>query len=305
MAENVQWLASYDSSAKIAVWAHNAHLGASGDMWTVRPMGTYLRSTFGSDYYVIGQTFGSGTVRALVAHKGLQSIPVAARQNDTIAALFAPLHSVAFVDLRDLPKNGALHHYFAGEHGIQEIGAMMDPQQSDEFKLPMVVPNFFDGLVYVPTSTATTDGSSYSEMHREIHAGRATWQSSGVGFDEVAIQAGATGATLTNGDGLNATPNMLLQRFDAAAYAGRTVHVKGEVELRDLLGFVMPYADAAQTNSSIMLSSQGDEIVRAANAKWLPFEVTLKVPQNAAFIDAGVWAEGLGTIAVRNASISP
>ena len=231
-------------------------------------------------------------------------MPVPATQNDTISALFAPLHSVAFVDLRGVPKASALQQYFAGHHGIEEIGATIDPQHPENQKLPMVVPNFFDGLVYVPTSTAATDGSSYSEMHREIRADGAIWQVSGVGFDDVTVKTSATGATLANSDGLNATPNTLLQRFDAAAYAGQTVCVKGEVQLRDLLGFVVPIADVARANGSVILSSQGDEAGQATNGKWVPFVVTLKIPQNASFIDAGFWAEGLGTVGIRNISVT-
>jgi erythromycin esterase len=304
MAENVKWLASYEPSARIAVWAHNGHIGASGDVWRSRPMGFYLRSAFGPDYYAIGQTFGSGTVRAFVAGHGLQSVAVPATQNDAISALFAPLHSAAFVDLRDIPKASALEQYFAGYHGIEEIGATIDPQHPESQKLPMVVPNFFDGLVYVPTSTAATDGSSYSEMHREIRAGGAIWQVSGVGFDDVTVKAGPAIATLANSDGLNATPTTLVQHFDAAAYTGRTVRVKGEVQLSDLLGFVVPIAEVARANGSVILSSQGDETGEATNGKWVPFVITLEVPQKASFIDAGFWAEGLGGAAVRNISIT-
>lgn len=304
MAENVRWLASYYPSAKIALWAHNGHISASSDAWSYRPMGSYLRSTFGPDYYAIGQTFGSGTVRALVAHHGLQSVPVPAAQNDTVSALFGPLHSVAFVDLRDLPKGSALQQYFAGQHGIEVIGATIDPQHPEYQKLPMVVPDSFDGLVYVPTSTAATDGSNYLQMRREARAGSARWQISGVGFDDVTVQAGATDATLSNGDALNATPNMLLQRFDAAPYAGQTVRVKGEIQLRGLLGFVVPFAEVAGINDSVIASAQADEIVASANPNWLPFVMTLKVPQKASYVNAGFWAEGLGSVRVRNISIT-
>lgn len=105
-------------------------------------------------------------------------------------------------------------------------------------------------------------------------------------------------------DDLNATPNTLMQRFDAAPYAGQTVRVKGEMRLRDLLGFVVPAADVARANGSVILSSRGDEAGPGTNGKWVPFIVMLKVPQDASFIDAGFWAEGLGGASVRNISIA-
>ena len=83
MAENVEWLATERyPRAKIALWAHNFHVSASGGPNVYESMGTYLRRQFGADYYTIGQTFGSGTIRAVVKGHGLQPVAIPAAPND-------------------------------------------------------------------------------------------------------------------------------------------------------------------------------------------------------------------------------
>ena len=83
MASNVEWLAAQYPDAKIALWAHNGHVGTTPEL-SYRPMGSYLRQALGPAYYVIGQTFGSGTVRAVVSGHGLQSVRVPLNPGDTM-----------------------------------------------------------------------------------------------------------------------------------------------------------------------------------------------------------------------------
>ena len=302
MAQNTEWLAAHYPHAKIALWAHNGHVGSTWYELSYHTMGTYLRRAFGADYYVIGQTFGSGTVRAIVRGHGLQPVPVPANPNDTIAALFAPLDAAAFVNLRGLRAGSALQTYFSTQHGIEEIGATIDPQHPEYQKLGMVIPNSFDGLVYVPTSTAATNGISISKMRRDVHENGTTWQVSGVGFDDVTISTSPSGALLTNRDGLNSTPNTLARRFDAAPYAGQSVRVTGEARRDDLLGFTYTMAKVTGSNGSTMTYLQGEQI--GATENWVPFTLQLKVPAHAAFIDAGFSAWGLGSVEVRNLAVS-
>ncbi len=302
MAQNVEWLAAHYPHEKIALWAHNGHVGASSNELSYPTMGTYLRRAFGRDYYVIGQTFGSGTVRAIVSGHGLQSVPVPANPNETTAALFAPLDAAAFVDLRGLRAGSALQTYFSTQHGIEEIGAMIDPQHPEYQKLPMVIPNSFDGLVYVPTSTAATDGTSVLQMRRDVRENGATWQVSGVGFDDVTLSTSPSGALLTNRDGLNATSNALMRRFDAAPYVGQSVRVTGEVRRDDLLGFAFTMAQVTGADGSLVMGPRSDQIGTTQN--WIPFTMQLNVPAHAAFIDVRFLAWGLGSVEVRNLTVS-
>jgi erythromycin esterase len=302
MAQNVEWLATQAyPHAKIALWAHNGHIGATAEL-SYHSMGTYLRRRFGADYYTIGQTFGSGTVRAAVRGQGLKAVTIPPTPNDTIAALFGPLDAVAFLDLRGLPRGSPLQSYFSSSHGIEEIGGAIDPQHPP-YPMQIVVPNSFDGLVYVPISTASTYGVGPLSMHRDIMQSGADWRISGIGYDDVTASPTSNGAKLTNDDGLNGTPQRLVLRVDAAPYIGQSVRVSGEFRRDDLLGYALPVAQAATGSGSVVEAVSGNVLGPAAGSDWMPFTLILKVPKEAAVIDAGIQTEGLGSVEVRNITV--
>jgi erythromycin esterase len=305
MAENLKWLVAFHPDAKIAVWAHNYHIGTSAKELPSRPMGSYLRAAFGRGYYAIGQTFGSGTVRAIVSPHGLQAVTVPLSPGDTIAAAFRWLNgTAAFIDLRGLAATGALQAFFSTDRSIEEIGATIDPLHP-AYVVPMIVPNMFDGLVYIPVSTAATDGSRYSEMQREIRTkGGSVWEVSGLGFNDVTAEPSTDSATLANSDALNSSTNQLLRRFDAAGYAGVTVRVTGETRAKGLLGFVYPFSQAVAPSGSVASSSQGKATSGAGDNTWQKFAINLNVPRNARFVDVGFWAEGLGSVEVRKLKVT-
>ena len=305
MAENLKWLAAFYADAKIAVWAHNYHIGTSAKELPSRPMGSYLRAAFGPGYYAIGQTFGSGTVRAIVSPHGLQVVNVPLSPGDTIAAAFKWLNeAAAFIDLRGLGATGALQTFFSTDRSVEEIGATIDPLHP-AYVVPMIVPNMFDGLVYIPVSTAAIEGSHYSEMQREIRTkDGSAWEVSGLGFDDVTALASTDSATLTNSDALNSSPNQLLRRFDAERFDGVTVRVTGETRAKGLLGFVYPFSEAVAPSGSVVRSSEGKATSGSGNDAWQPFVMNLDIPRNARFVDVGFWAEGLGTVEVRNLEVT-
>ena len=305
MAANLKWYAAVHPSARIAIWAHNYHIAADSSGLTARPMGAYLRSAFGSNYYAIAQTFGGGSLRAIVDSRGLVATTVPPSPGDTIRALFGWLKAAAaFIDFRGLREAGALKTFFSTERSIELIGATIDPLHP-AYVVPMIVPKSYDGLVYVPVSTAATDGSNYRAMHREIESSDGNaWEISGVGFDTLTATAMADGAIIGNLDGLNASPYTLLRRINASNFAGTTVRVTGEVRSSDLLGFVYPTAAAVADGNSVTTSRQGDPMSGVWNGTWMPFAIELKVPQGSRFIDAGFWAEGVGTVAIQNVAVT-
>lgn len=307
MAENLAWLATKKyPHAKIALWAHNFHVGAGtgAEISTPahRPMGSYLRERFGADYYTIGQTFGGGTIRAIVKGHGLQSVAISPQPGDSIAALFGPLDAIAFLDLRGLTSGSALESYFAQERGIEQIGSMAI--EGMDGRVQMLVPAAYDGLVYVPTSTASTNGAHPAQWRREITENGLPWEVTGDGFDEVTISQIADGAALSNGDEFNAMPNNLLQRFDATPYHGRTIRVSGEARRSNLVGFAFPWVQAVKTGGSEAASAWGHAITSQSGDSWVPFVMKLAVPANSQYIEAGIASSGLGSAEVRNVTVS-
>ncbi len=305
MAENAEWLASKEfPRAKIALWAHNLHVSASVRPPADRSMGSYLRERFGADYYTIGQTFGSGTVRAIVRGRGLQSVAVPPKPGDSIAALFGPLNAIAFLDLRQLKSDGALHSYFSEERSIEQIGGGVASAQGIDGRRQMLVPDAYDGLVYVPTSTASAYATPPSRMQRVVSENGQPRVVAGPGFDDVAISDIAHGAALSNRDGFDGLPNQLLRRFDAAPYRGRTVRVSGEARRVNLLGFTFPFARAVSASGSVVTMAVGAAVNAQAGDAWVPFVLTLSLPPNARHIDAGIGSAGLGSAEVRNVTIT-
>ena len=64
MAANTRWLREHRSrSGRIAVWAHQEHVGHAPSVWTTTrdTMGMYLERDLGAEYVVIGTLTGSGT----------------------------------------------------------------------------------------------------------------------------------------------------------------------------------------------------------------------------------------------------
>ena len=302
MAQNVEWIAALHPHEKIAVWAHNGHVGAASP-FGYRQMGAYLREAFGENYYVIGQTFGSGTVRAGVRGRGLQAVPVPPNPADTIVELFGPLNGAAFVDLRGLKTGSALQTFFSTPRSVEEIGSQMDPQRPGEEKASIGLPDSFDGLVYIPTSTASVSGTDSLHMRREFRS-NGTWETFGVGFDDVTASVSANGASLTNADELNSAPIFFLRYFGAALYAGQTVQITGELRRDNLIGMTIPFVEVVASDDSTLLSSQGKQIGDTADGTWMPFTLTVKVPQGSARIDAGLMAEGLGSVDIRNLKVA-
>jgi erythromycin esterase len=71
MAENVEWILNEEGlGTRMMLWAHNSHVSAAPENGGPWSMGSHLRETFGSRYFVIGQAFGEG---GFVARDGQDS----------------------------------------------------------------------------------------------------------------------------------------------------------------------------------------------------------------------------------------
>jgi erythromycin esterase len=62
LAENVYWLSQQPGAPKLAVWGHNDLVALTDDY--DRPLGQWLRTTYGPAYFAVGCTFHQGTYRA-------------------------------------------------------------------------------------------------------------------------------------------------------------------------------------------------------------------------------------------------
>ena len=193
-----------------------------------------------------------------------------------------------------------LQNFFSSSHGIEEIGGAVGPPQHPAIPDANRGSRRFDGLVYIPTSTASTYGVGPSSMHRDVTLSLNDWRISGIGYTDVTVSPISNGAKLTNDDGLPRTPQRLALRVDATPYVGQSVHVSGEFRRDDLFGYALPVVQAATAGGSVVEAVSGNVLGPASGSEWTPFTLTLKVPKEAALIDAGIETEGLGSVEVRN-----
>lgn len=165
----------------------------------------------------------------------------------------------------------------------------------------MVVANSFDGLVYVPVSTASVDGAPYAEMYRNVNLAGIAWRLSGPGYDFVrAVPGPGDSATLVNADALNAVLDTLSKRFDAASFRGMRVNVTGEIRANDLLGYESFQANVMDAKAILVSTTRLPFASPPADAGWTPVSLTFVGPKTATELYAGVQLGGTGSVDMRN-----
>ena len=154
MAENVQWIRDHaDPDAKIVLWAHNGHVkSATGTM------GGQLRSDYGSDYVNLGFLFGHGSFNAVDAANGqLQACTANTIPNNSIEAIFAGTgEPLLLFDTRKLAGGGEAAASLHGPIPARSIGAVFNPSAELAYFYPVILPDDFDLLIYVNTTSPST-----------------------------------------------------------------------------------------------------------------------------------------------------
>jgi len=148
MAENVAWiLEQAGPDAKIILWAHNVHVQASPVVLpvmeypplpdeeegrTLIPMGVHLRERFGDEMVIVGFSFESGEFRAVkrtgpFSALGLMDIAVEPPlPNSHEQYLYPEGLDRYYVDLRSIPRDGAVADWFEEPRYLRAIGMNYD-----------------------------------------------------------------------------------------------------------------------------------------------------------------------------------
>jgi erythromycin esterase len=158
MAENVAWILEHEGpDAKMAIWAHNAHILRQNDKYT--PLGANLKDAYGDAFYTFCLAFNQGDFRSYYYPSGgpIQDLrtfnigPAPAEAFESVLAS-AKLPLLA-VDLRGAPKEGAVAQYLDRLVPMRIIGAAYTPGYPYLFK---VQPRgAADGVLFVDTTTAS------------------------------------------------------------------------------------------------------------------------------------------------------
>jgi len=132
--------------AKAVVWSHNMH------QWKVAPyMGSFLKNEFGNNYLSIGFAFDKGSYNGadegvVAVHEALPSYP------GSFEYICKDLANSSFVmDLRPNKDSSNLPQIFFSPMDQRNIGLTARKYSY----APMIVPDYYDAVIYIPNSTPT------------------------------------------------------------------------------------------------------------------------------------------------------
>lgn len=164
MARNVEWVLDHESTDRIALWAHNAHINREevhGAGETAASMGHHLADRYGDAYYAVGFVFASGAFQALakpsenneISEYRLAEHTLDAPRADTAGETFAALDvPVAFLNI-DAATDDYLAEWLAREQRFRSVGSTYDPAVPEDYLRSYVPATAFDGLCYVSDSS--------------------------------------------------------------------------------------------------------------------------------------------------------
>ncbi|MCU1263756.1 MAG: hypothetical protein JWM21_74 [Acidobacteria bacterium] len=158
MAENIKWILDNNPGAKIVLWAHNGHVATSGD-FGYDPMGASLRKMFGNQMVVFGFAFNQGSFQArempMPPKGGLRAFTINPAPEGSLDAMLASAGlQIAVIDLRALPKEGAVANWFSEPRGTRSIGAGYGDEFAANFLVKQNTPKIYDALLFVEKTTA-------------------------------------------------------------------------------------------------------------------------------------------------------
>ena len=154
MAENIRWMLDFEGpNAKLVAWAHNAHVAAEpGDRNA--SMGSWLKKMFGPEFVNFGFAFNQGSLQARdMAHAGeLRTFTIGPAPEGSLDAILAGAGlSIAAVDLRALPKTGAVAEFFGEPVQTRWAGA---GYVKGGFTVSKRFPEVYDALFFIEKTTA-------------------------------------------------------------------------------------------------------------------------------------------------------
>ena len=154
MAENVKWIIDQAPTARIMLWAHNAHVATGGNM-----MGSELRQVCGDQMVVFGFAFDQGSFQAIDQGSGLRNFTVPAAPAGSLDATLAASGIPIFaLDLKHVPADSPETAWLKEPHRTRSIGAVYS-EASNYFSELSPQANF-DAILFVNHTTAALPNTS-------------------------------------------------------------------------------------------------------------------------------------------------
>ena len=149
LAEDVQWLLDQAGpGARMMLWAHNAHVAR-----VPGAMGAYLDADLGADYVNLGFLFGTGSFNA-IGNQGFTKYATALVLNNSLEAAFMGTgQQRLLLDARSVAQGGDSAAPLRGPIPMRSIGALFLSDQASHYFVPTLLPNDFDLLIFLASST--------------------------------------------------------------------------------------------------------------------------------------------------------
>ena len=160
MAANIQWILEHQpAGTRMVVWAHNGHIanriGAGNG--TLINMGSHLRRQLKTSYVNLGFVFSQGSFQAIEMKGGprggsLNEITLGDPPESNASVAFARTGKPLLVlDLRALPRQGAVHDWFAAPHPLRDTGAVFSTEKN--MTSAEILPELYDAVIFVDKTT--------------------------------------------------------------------------------------------------------------------------------------------------------
>ena len=162
MAENTLWIADFMGvNAKIAAWAHNAHVADDDQYGVGGSMGCHLKQECGESYQVVGFGFSQGSFTAHYrdsdgTYHGLMANTITDEPlNTSVNFLFHHVqHDEFILRLDDLTSSNGLCAWLAYEQPFLSVGSVYFGNPAEHYRIiPILV--HFDIIVYFDETKAS------------------------------------------------------------------------------------------------------------------------------------------------------
>jgi erythromycin esterase len=160
MAENfLDAVARGNPKARFVVWAHNAHI-CKRDGGAFPALGSFLRKSFGDEYYAFGFAFDSGSFRAQLPRVQPPKINVFHLDPAPTGTMdwYMARAGIAnyLIDLRAGPTDPRVIDWLKTAHNLHCVGAFFSEKSSAASSgRPFILSRDFDGLIFLTKGTPT------------------------------------------------------------------------------------------------------------------------------------------------------
>lgn len=341
-AENIKWVLDQEgNSSKAIVWAHNCHVSNAAPKDDVPMHGYYLREIYGDQLKIFGFFFNQGGFKAIDANipsKGMTNFTIGKAPPGSLEhTLASSQHSLAILDLHELPDEGSIHEWFNTMRPTRHSGGGYNENNPEDYFWSYIPAEAYDILIYLDSTTPTKsindaayeyiwmlDKKLETPSNLDFENGNAgdtpedwmVWskfQRLDVEFsvNDINPYKGKLSAMIRRPEGIaygEITPS-LTQRIKASQYRGKTIRLKAacrsKVESPGFAFFrltVDPGVLESAHNGMPPLFDSLDSF-RIENSDWSVYEIVVKVPEEAESITYGIYLRDSGTVWIDEVSI--